>query len=125
MANGPYLLVLRARDSRRVVELLDESPVSGRRNRVEPRLAKWDAVGGRFCRRAGGASSALRCQGRWPTGSSMKVPMLGVERCELGAKFLSTITIYRYIGGRDRLYRLQFSREELAFSQDRRRHHRG
>ena len=121
MANGPYLLVLRARNPQGVIELLDEGP-------VRDVAIRW--------------SSELKDGTRWeltipgaPPGAQLSFTLpepvadwifdenadARRRAAQFKDRFLSTITIYRYVDGRDRLYRLQFSREQVSFAQERRK----
>jgi hypothetical protein len=114
MANGPYLLVLRARSPRRVIELLDEAPVrdvaihwsSDRRNGTRWAVTFPGAPPGTEL-----SFTLPRAVAAWIFDENADARRRAMQFKE---RFLSTITIYRYVEGRDRLYRLQFSREEVA-----------
>jgi len=118
MANGPYLLVLRARSPRRVVELLDEAPVrdvaihwsSDRRNRT-----RWVVTMPGSPPGAELSFTLPRAVAAWIFDENADARRRAMQFKE---RFLSTITIYRYVGGRDLLYRLQFSREQVAALDD-------
>lgn len=114
MANGPYLLVLRARSPRRVVELLDETPVrdvaihwsSDRRNGT-----RWVVTLPGSPPGAELSFTLPRAVAAWIFDENADARRRAMQFKE---RFLSTITIYRYVGGEDHLYRLEFSREQVA-----------
>jgi hypothetical protein len=116
MAAGPYLLILRAADPQRVINLLEREPVqdvwihwspdvedgtewsislSDTEGELEMTFALPDAVASWIFDDE--AESRRRAK-------------------QFKERFLSSIAIYRYIDGRDRLYRLQFRPEQVAQS---------
>ena len=121
MANGPYLLLLRARDPRRVVELLNAQPVRD----VEIYWSSHEADGIRWTIELvpGDESLSLSFALPKPVAEWIFDPEADARRraIQFKTQFLSSITIYRYVGGRDRLYRLRFSPRQLeAFWRERR-----
>ena len=114
MANGPFLLLLRARDPERLIRSLDVHPV---RN-VSIHWSEGVGRGTRWRIAIPDAGDQLelnfaipRPVGEWvfdPRGNARRRAMQFKDR------FLSTITIYRHVDGRDRLYRLRFSRDQVV-----------
>lgn len=114
MANGPYLLLLRARDPMRVIETLDSDPTQQVSIHWSPSVA-------------GGQRWTVTLDGR-PGHSELTfaLPAAVAEwifdpdaeprsrAVQFKRQFLSTITIYRHVEGRDRLYRLQYSPDQAA-----------
>jgi hypothetical protein len=116
MANGPYLLLLRARDPERVIGLLEQKPVQ----EVSIHWSRGVQEGTRWSIRMLGDGGELELNFALPDAVAAWIfdPDADARRRAMKFKerFLSTITIYRYVGGRDRLYRLRFSREQIAES---------
>lgn len=112
MANGPYLILLRADHPERVIAALDEHPV--RRISIEWRgreaeRTRW------LIRPTDGDDFELYFTLPAPVAQWIFDPAADARRRALYFKeaFLSTITIYRFVNGRDRLYRLEFTREDV------------
>jgi hypothetical protein len=116
MANGPYLLLLRARNSRRVIEILEHDPVRDVAIHWSPAVEG----GTRWTVSLGGHDDSVDLNFALPAAVAAWIfdPDADARRRAMQFKeqFLSTITIYRFVGGRDRLYRLRFSREQVAES---------
>jgi hypothetical protein len=118
MANGPYLLVLRARNPRRVIQLLNEAPLqdveihwtASQDNRTRWEITLPNAPEGTELR-----FSLPRAIASWifdPNADARR------RAAQFKERFLSTITVYRYVDGRDFLYRLRFSRETTGMPED-------
>jgi hypothetical protein len=122
MANGPYLLLLRAHNPERVIEVLEKNP-------VQPVSIHWSPGvqgGALWTITLPGGRDETQLHFALPDAVSRWIfdPEADARRRAMHFKeqFLSTITIYRFIGGRDRLYRLQFSRAQVSESWGSRRH---
>jgi hypothetical protein len=112
MANGPYLVILRSENPLQVIDALDHDPVQrvainwgGREaERTQWHIEPWNGL-------------PFHLSFTLPAAVAEWVfdPEADTRRRALAFKeqFLSTITIYRYVDRRDRLYRLEFSREEI------------
>jgi hypothetical protein len=114
MANGPYLLLLRARNPRHVIEVFEREPVQDVAIHWNPDVE-------------GGALWTVTLAGRGDEGElHFALPDAVAEwifdpeadarrrAIQFKEQFLSTITIYRFVGGQDRLYRLRFSRAQVS-----------
>jgi hypothetical protein len=114
MANGPYLLVLRTRDSDRLIDILDQQPVQDVAIHWSPAVqggTRWTVKLVEHPEHAGLEFSLPVPVARWifdPDADERRRAMQFKEQ------YLSTVTIYRFVDGRDRLYRLRFSREQVA-----------
>jgi hypothetical protein len=121
MANGPYLLLLRAPDPRQAVDLLDRQPVQD----VAIHWSRGVQNGTRWNVTSVDPANPLQLSFALPEPVAAWVfdEDADARRRALQFKeqFLSTITIYRYVDDRDRLYRLRFSREQVAESWQARR----
>jgi hypothetical protein len=116
MANGPNLLLLRARDSHRIIQVLERHPVQHVSIHWSPEVeqgTRWSVT-----LYDGAQPLELSFALPHPVAAWIFDPNADPRRRAMQFKeqFLSTITIYRYVGGRDRLYRLQFSRDQIAES---------
>jgi hypothetical protein len=121
MANGPYLLLLRARDPQLAIELFEQEPLQ----HVSIHWSREVQEGTRWSITMPGAGDEVELNFALPDPVAAWIfdPDADARRRAMQFKeqFLSTITIYRYVGGRDRLYRLRFSREQVRESWQRRR----
>lgn len=114
MANGPYLLLLRARDSRRAVELLESEPVQNVSIHWSPAVqygTEWTITMGSPYEPLELTFALPEVVAAWifdPDADPRRRAM------EFKEQLLSTITIYRFVDGRDRLYRLRFSPEQVV-----------
>ncbi len=121
MANGPYLLLLRARDPVRAIRVLEREP-------VQDVSIHWNSEvenGTRWSVTTGDGPGALELNFALPAPVADWIFDEDADArrraLEFKEQFLSTITIYRYVDGRDRLYRLRFSRRQVAESRQGRR----
>jgi hypothetical protein len=114
MANGPYLLVLRARDTRRVIQALDQHPVQ----RVSinwtlsvPGAERWTVT-------LHDTPEPLELTFALPAPVAAWIFDRDADARRRALAFkqqlLSTITIYRFVDRRDRLYRLEYSPDQVA-----------
>ena len=125
MANGPYLLILCAGEFQRRSRDARCSSNGRCPDSLEPRVAGRHAMAGRLCR-AHLPGTELTFTLPRPVADWIFDPEHDEQRRAMQFKeqFLSAITIYRYVGGQDRLYRLRFSREQVEASRGPRRQHR-
>ena len=116
MANGPFLLVLRARDPRYLVQVLDRDPVRD----VSIHWSSQTQSATRWRITLPGEDDSAELTFTLPAPVAAWIFDEGADArrraMQFKEKFLSTLTIYRFIDGRDRLYRLQFSRPQIADS---------
>jgi hypothetical protein len=116
MANGPYLLLFRPRDPQEAIAVLD-------RGRVQDVSIHWSSEvenGTEW------TVSSLSVDDEFELRFSLPEPVAAwifengadVTRRALAFKesFLSTITLYRFVDGEDRLYRLRFSPPQVGQS---------
>ncbi|NLT07106.1 MAG: restriction endonuclease [Solirubrobacterales bacterium] len=121
MANGPYLLLLRAGNPMLVIEALDSDPVQQVSIHWSPSVANGQRWTVTLDERPGQPELTFALPAavaEWifdPDTDSRR------RAVQFKRQFLSTITIYRHVGGRDRLYRLQYSPDEAAESLSRAR----
>ena len=114
MANGPYLLLLRASDPPRVIRALDEHPV----RRVSIHWSRSVAGGERWTVTLLDVPEPLELTFALPAPVAAWIFDRDADArrraVEFKRQFLSTITIYRHVEGRDRLYRLEYSPDQAA-----------
>ena len=116
MANGPFLLVLKAREPWRIVEILERNPVQD----VWIHWSSGIESGTRWSIELVGQDDAGELTFTLPDPVAAWIFDEDADArrraMQFKEQFLSTITIYRYVDGRDRLYRLRFSRDQIAES---------
>lgn len=120
MANGPYLLLLRATNARQAIRAFELDPVQEVSIHWSPSVAsgeRWTVT-------------SLENPNDVELSFALPAPVAAwifdqdadsrARAIDFKRQFLSTITIYRHVEGRDRLYRLRYSPREAAESRRRR-----
>lgn len=120
MANGPYLLLLRADDPTRAIDVLSRQPVQEVEIHWSREVAErtvWTVS------TVGAPPVELSFTLPEPVADWIFDEGADARRRAMAFKQgpLSTITIYRHVGGRDQLFRLQFSRAQVNAARGRRR----
>lgn len=114
MANGPYLLLLRAPDPARAIEVLERDPVQDVSITWSPAVqdgTQWTIALSGYGEPLELTFALPDTVAAWIFDPDADAPRRAMQFKE---QLLSTITIYRFTGGRDRLYRLRFSPEQAA-----------
>lgn len=121
MANGPYLLLLRAQRPQHVVEVLDQRPVQRVSISWSPSIGNGERWTVHLTNEPGGPEMTFALPSAVAAWIFDEQADPRRRAMQFKNELLSTITIYRYVDGHDRLYRLQYDAEQVAGSRGTRR----